>query len=157
MDWSNTTLIFQFIQTATLIVAVFVAWLSIKKQRETAKKDKTISLLMQDLEDDLLKEGMKILLEIHNSEDDDVAIYANPKHKHDDEAIAIRNLLNYYENISVGVSAGIYDIEMIKQSQKSMIIAIYKQSKPFIKKTREQNRNPKSYIEFERFVDILHG
>jgi hypothetical protein len=34
---------FQIIQTATLIVAVFVAWISIKKQRETIKKDKTCS------------------------------------------------------------------------------------------------------------------
>lgn len=155
MDWSDSV-IFQIIQTATLIVAVFVAWMSIKKQRETTKKDKTISLLMKDLEDDFLKDGMKVLLKIHNSEDN-VAIYANLEHKNSDEAIAIRNLLNYYENISVGVNADIYDIEMIKKSQKSMIIAIYKQSKPFIALLREQNNNPKLYIEFEKFINILNG
>lgn len=44
----NSPVVFQMIQTATLIVAVFVAWTSIKKQRETAKKDKTIELLVQD-------------------------------------------------------------------------------------------------------------
>jgi hypothetical protein len=55
---------FQIIQTATLIVAVFVAWISIKKQRETIKKDKTIGLLMKDLEDDFLTDGLKILRKI---------------------------------------------------------------------------------------------
>jgi hypothetical protein len=55
---------FQIIQTATLIVAVFVAWISIKKQRETIKKDKTIGLLMKGLEDDFLTDGLKILRKI---------------------------------------------------------------------------------------------
>jgi hypothetical protein len=156
MDLSSQT-IFQLIQTATLVVAVFVALFSVKKQRETTKKDKTISLLMKDLEDDFLKSGMEVLLDIHNSEDDDVAIYANQKHKNNEKTHAIRNLLNYYENISVGVAADIYDVEMIKQSQKSMIIAIYERSKPFIISIRKQSQNPNLYIEFEKFVDILNG
>ncbi|WXU00670.1 MAG: hypothetical protein Ctma_1399 [Catillopecten margaritatus gill symbiont] len=156
MDLSNQE-IFQIIQTATLIVAVFVAWCSINKQRDTTKKDKTISLLMKDLEDDFLKSGMQTLLKVHNNEDDDVAIYANSAHKNDENAIAIRNLLNYYENISVGVGSNIYDVEMIKKSQKTMILSIYKQSKPFITRLREQNKNPNLYIEFERFVEILNG
>jgi hypothetical protein len=64
---SNATdnqITFQIIQTATLIVAVFVAWISTKKQRETIKKDKTIGLLMKDLEDDFLTDGLKILRKI---------------------------------------------------------------------------------------------
>lgn len=138
-------------------MAVFVAWVSIKKQRETIKKDKTISLLMKDLECDFLKSGMRTLRDIHNSEDDDVAIYANATHSRDKEAFSIRNFLNYYENISVGIAADIYDIEMIKKSQKSMIIAIYKQSEPFIIRLREQNKNPNLYIEFEKFIGILNA
>ncbi|QKQ23826.1 hypothetical protein HUE58_01190 [Candidatus Ruthia endofausta] len=67
---------------------------------------------MEDLEDDSLKPGMRILRHIYNSEDDDVVIYANSTHLQE-EAIAIRNLLNFYENISAGVAA---DIEMIKKS-----------------------------------------
>jgi hypothetical protein len=155
----SNQIIFQIIQTATLVVAVFVAWVSIKKQRETIRKDKTISLLMKDLECDFLKSGsgMRILRDIHNSEDDDVAIYANSTHSRDKKAISIRNLLNYYENISVGIAADIYDIEMIKKSQKSMIIAIYKQSEPFIIRLREQNKNPNLYIEFEKFIGILNA
>ncbi|SFV87039.1 hypothetical protein MNB_SUP05-SYMBIONT-4-113 [hydrothermal vent metagenome] len=138
-------------------MAVSVAWRSINKQRDTTKKDKTISLLMKDLEDDFLEDGIQTLLKIHDSDDDDVAIYANSTNKNDDNAIAIRNLLNYYENISVGVDSNIYDLEMIKKSQKTMILSIYKQSKPFIIRLREQNENPNLYIEFERFVEILNG
>ncbi len=137
MDWNNPTHIFQFTQTATLIVAVLVALYSIYKQRQTAKKDKTIALLMKDLEDRFLNEGLKELIKIHHNQDDDVAIYANVNHSKDKESIAIRNLLNYYENVAVGVKADIYDIEMIKKSQKTMIIAIYTQAKPFIERLRK--------------------
>lgn len=151
----NWSLTFQLIQTATLIVAVFVALYSIYKQRQTAKKDKTIALLMNDLEDSFLEEGIRLLLKVHLDPQDDVAIYANTENKSKEEAIAISNLLNYYENISVGAKADIYDIEMIKKSQKTMIIGIYEQAKPFITKVRKTDNNPNLYIEFEDFIQIL--
>ncbi|CAC9439793.1 hypothetical protein BHECKSOX2_1572 [Bathymodiolus heckerae thiotrophic gill symbiont] len=44
MDLSNQV-IFQMIQTAALIVAVFVAWVSIKKQKDTTKFEKFIQIL----------------------------------------------------------------------------------------------------------------
>ncbi len=152
---SNWTLFFQILETAAVIAAVFVALFAIQKQRDTAKKDKTIVLLMNNLEDRLLKDGIKLLLKVHLDENDDVAIYANQSHKKDVEFIAIRNLLNYYENVAIGVKANIYDIEMIKKSQGTMISHIFKQSQPFINKLREAERNPSLYIEFEDFINIL--
>lgn len=152
---SNWFFYSQLIQTAALIAAVLVAVLAIKHQRATAKKDKTIALLMKDLEDIFLKEGINLLLKIHLDEHDDVAIYANAPNKKKSEAIAIRNLLNYYENVAVGVKADIYDIEMIKKSQKTMIIHIFNQSKPFISQSRQVENNANLYIEFEDFVEIL--
>ncbi len=38
-----------------------------------------------------------------------------------------------------------------------MIIAIYKQSEPFVVHLRKQNNNPNLYIEFEKFINILNG
>ncbi|MBA5248153.1 MAG: DUF4760 domain-containing protein [Gammaproteobacteria bacterium] len=107
---SISVITFQIIQAATLIVAVFVAWVSIKKQRDTAKKNKTISLLMQDLEDDFLTDGLNIL----RSVDDNFHIedFAKSNKKQSNEATAIRNLLNYYEIIGV-------DIEDDKKSTKN--------------------------------------
>ncbi|SMM98491.1 hypothetical protein SPONN_2432 [uncultured Candidatus Thioglobus sp.] len=154
MDFS-WVLVFQIIETAALIAAVFVARFAIKKQRETVKKDKTITLLMNNLEDKLLIDGIQLLLKIHLDEDDDVAIYANKSHKKDKEFIAIRNLLNYYENVAIGAKADIYDIGMIKKAQKTMISHIFSQSKPFIDKSRKADNNPNLYIEFEDFIQIL--
>ena len=110
MDWNNSIYNFQLIQTATLIVAVLVALYSIYRQRETTKKDKTIILLMKNLEDKFLKDGLETLRRVHNSQNNNVEIYANIDHGKDKEAINIRNLLNYYENVAVGVKADIYDI-----------------------------------------------
>ncbi|CAC9950033.1 hypothetical protein [uncultured Gammaproteobacteria bacterium] len=144
---------FQIIQTATLIVAVFVAWISIKKQRETIKKDKTIGLLMKDLEDDFLTDGLKILRKI--DEEYRIEDFAKLGKKNFKEAIAIRNLLNYYEIIGVGIESDIYDITMIKDAQKTMIIRIYEQAKPFIIRSRQVDNNADLWIKFQGLIDIL--
>ena len=149
----NSPIIFQMIQTATLIVAVFVAWTSIKKQRETAKKDKTIELLMKDLEDDFLTDGLSILRQVdakYHIED-----FAKPGRKKSTQAIAIRNLLNYYEIIGVGIESDIYDITMIKEAQKTMIIRIFEQAEPFIVRSRREDNNVNLWIKFQGLVDIL--
>lgn len=155
MDCLNSS-IAQIIQTATLIVAVFVAGLSIWWHRKTTKQENTIKLLMKDLNDNLIKEGIKLLEKIDNDEQDSIEIYANDKNIHKKETIYIRNLLNYYEMVSVGVNKGIYDVQMIKQAQKTIITKIYQHSKLFIDKVREVKNNNNLYIEFERFVNKLN-
>ncbi|WP_180334620.1 DUF4760 domain-containing protein [Bathymodiolus thermophilus thioautotrophic gill symbiont] len=144
---------FQVIQTATLIVAVFVAWISIKKQRETIKKEKTIGLLMKDLEDDFLTDGLKILRKI--DKEYHIEDFAKANKKNSDDAIAIRNLLNYYEIIGVGIESDIYDIAMIKDAQKTMIIRIYEQAEPFIIRSRQEDNNANLWIKFQNLIDIL--
>ncbi|SFV89297.1 hypothetical protein MNB_SUP05-SYMBIONT-7-819 [hydrothermal vent metagenome] len=57
---SISVITFQIIQAATLIVAVFVAWVSIKKQRDTAKKQNHF-IVDAGLEDDFLTDGLNIL------------------------------------------------------------------------------------------------
>ena len=156
MDLSNQA-IFQIIQTATLIVAVFVALKSIRYQRDSIKKSKTIDLLMKNLEDKALAQSLETLRQIHDNEDDDVAIYANKKHWNDEKSISIKNILNYYENLSVGVGEDIFDMAMIRTSQKTMIVDIYTQTKPFIDKLREQKQHPCFYVEFEKFIKILNA
>ncbi len=101
MDFS-WTIFLQFTETAALIVAVFIAKSAIKHQMDTAKKAKTIALLMKDLEYETLKNGINILRKIHLDPQDDTAIYASVENKDKDEVISISNLLNYYENIAIG-------------------------------------------------------
>ncbi len=144
---------YSFVQTAALIAAVFVAYWAILKQRDIAKKNKTIELLMKDLEDDFLTQGLNILRE--TDQNYHIEDFAKESKKKTDEAIAIRNLLNYYEIIGVGIKSDIYDVEMIKDAQKTMIIRIYEQSYPFIKRSREQDNNPELWVEFEYLVSAL--
>ncbi|SFV66855.1 hypothetical protein MNB_SUP05-5-851 [hydrothermal vent metagenome] len=133
-------------------MAVFVAGLSIWWHRHTTKQENTIKLLMKDLNDDLIKEGIKLLESIDN---DSIDIYANSSNRHKKETVNIRNLLNYYEMVSVGANKGIYDIKMIKQAQKTIITKIYQHSELFIKRVRKVENNNNLYIEFETFVEKL--
>ncbi len=142
----------QVVQTAILLVAVIIAWVAIKYQRDTTKKAKTIELLAKDLE---FLAGINILREVVKDKTA-IEIYAAEDNKYKSEVVEIRRLLNYCEDISVGVAFNIYDFEMIKQSRKSSLIRIYSITKPFIVSLRQQNDNPSLYIEFEKFVDILN-
>lgn len=151
----SSQIIFQIIQAATLIVAVFVAWVSIEKQRDTAKKNQTISLLMKDLEDDFLTDGLNILRNI--DENFHIEDFAKPNKKQSKEAIAIRNLLNYYEIIGVGIKSDIYDLMMIKEAQKTMIIRIYEQAEPFIIRSRREENNDTLWVKFQSLVNILRA
>ena len=144
---------YNFLQTAALIAAVLIAYLAIYKQRDIAKKNKTIELLMKDLEDDFLAQGLVILREV--DEEHNIGDFAKQNKKTSSEAIAIRNLLNYYEIIGVGVESNIYDIDMIKDAQKTMIVRIYEQATPFIKRSREQDNNLSLWVKFEKLVSIL--
>lgn len=155
MGYSLIYIVLLSIQTVALVAAVFVARFAITHQRATAKKDKTIALLMKSLEDDFLKDGVKLLLEVHLDDHNDVAIYASKANSKKPESLLINNLLNYYENVAIGIKADIYDIEMIKKLQKTMIIRIYEQSKPYIHKVREVANNNNLYIEFKDFVEDL--
>ncbi len=147
------SLLFNLLQTVALMAAVLVASLAILKQRDIAKKDKTIELLMKDLEDDFLTEGLSILREVDGN--NRIEDSAKEDKKNSNKAIAIRNLLNYYEIIGVGVQSDIYDLDMIKDAQKTMIVRIYEQSAPFIKRYRSQYNNNTLWKNFEQLVDSL--
>ncbi|SFV89390.1 hypothetical protein MNB_SUP05-SYMBIONT-5-950 [hydrothermal vent metagenome] len=126
---------------------------SMKKQRDTVKKDKTISLLMNDLEDKFLIKGLKILRQVdkkYRIED-----FAKEDKKNIKETISIRGLLNYYEIIGVGIKSDIYDIGMIRDAHKTMIARIYEITEPFIKRSRIEDNNQELWIKFEDSVEIL--
>ncbi len=154
MDDDTLSIILMAIQSIILLISIIITANIPKKQRLVDRQNKTLLLLMNNLENEVTIDGMALLLKAHLEADADVAIFANKAHKKAPAAIAIRNLLNYYENVVVGVQADIDDVEMIKKSQKTMIIAIYNQSEPFIKRLRKQNNNPNLYIEFEGFIAV---
>jgi Na+(H+)/acetate symporter ActP len=146
---STNTDYYQIIQTVVLITAVFVATLSIWWSRKTSKQQNTIKLLMQDINNDVIKNGIRTLLE---RDKNDIANFDN----NSIVAMEVRNLLNYCEMLSIGVNNGIYDFKMIKKAQKTMITKIYEHSKPYIDKRRADTNNNNFYKEFEFFVKKLN-
>jgi len=141
--------IYQIIQIVVLITAVFIATLSIWWNRKTSKQQNTISLLMQDIDNEIIKKGIVVLLNEDKQKIKDFETNSQP-------VIDLRNLLNYCEMLSVGVNNGIYDFTMIKKAQKTMITKIYKHSKPYIDKRRIETNNNNFYKEFELFVEKLN-
>ena len=149
------------IQTAAIVAAVVIAFYAILSNKNIAKKDKTDKLLLNDLEDPFLKDGLSVLREISiNTTDDNIATYAHIKindkdHNKYKNSIKIINLLNFYENISVSINKKVYDFDMIKRSQKTQTIEMYEKLEPYIKEVRKVDKNDNLFIEFEHFVNKL--
>jgi hypothetical protein len=147
---------YQITQTVVLIAAVFVAILSIFWNRKTTKQQHTIKLLLEDESNEFVKDGIKLLEKIDNDSQASIETYAYKNNKNKKEAVIIRNLLNYYEMISVGVNRGIYDVDMIRDAQKTILSNIYKHSKIYINRRRTEELKPLLYIEFEKLIIVLN-
>jgi hypothetical protein len=147
---------YQVTQTVVLIAAVFVAILSIFWNRKTTKQQHTIKLLLEDESNEFVKDGIKLLEKIDNDSQASIETYAYKNNKNKKEAVIIRNLLNYYEMISVGVNRGIYDVDMIRDAQKTILSNIYKHSKIYINRRRTEELKPLLYIEFEKLIIVLN-
>jgi hypothetical protein len=104
----------------------------------------------------LLKMVLSLLEKIDNDSQASIETYAYKNNKNKKEAVIIRNLLNYYEMISVGVNRGIYDVDMIRDAQKTILSNIYKHSKIYIDRRRTEELKPLLYIEFEKLIIVLN-
>lgn len=65
------------------------------------------------------------------------------------------NILVAFEQLSVGVNAGIFDFDILERMAGSYLINIFSIFYPYIKETRKDATHSNSYIEFERLVDKI--
>lgn len=64
-------------------------------------------------------------------------------------------ILVAFEQLSVGVNAGIFDFDILERMAGSYLINIYSIFYPYIKETRKDATHLNSYIEFEQLVNKI--
>ena len=69
-----------------------------------------------------------------------------------DKQMAILNLLNLFENISIAVNNNIADEDILKSFYKEIFCPSYSQLKNIISITRQQERNQNCWSEFETII-----
>ena len=150
----------------TLLVSLLVSLLfllyRIEKQRKLQQQTLSIQEVQRLWGDKSFQDDIVAVMSIGKFKD--IAQYAKDRKDHLDkdseekkkwveETTKIVRTINYFEMISVGIHAGIYDSDIIERVFKTMILEFYDGTEPFIKEIRKQH--PQSAIEFEKYAKRL--
>lgn len=138
--------------TASL-AAILAVW-GVITQRVVTRRSATLDFLSRvDTDNDLIdaREKFNKLTEV----DGGLAVYADPKKYHTDDAKSIRLVLNEHERIALGIQFGILDREFVKRHCRGQLIADWTFAAPFVYKIRAETSNPAIYHEFEDLVSLM--
>ena len=141
------------------LIAAFaaVAWQIYATRRDQRRKH-TLDLITEwRLHGNSFFEKLRIL---KNSENIERFADSNPQNK-DAQWIDKQNdliwLINYFELISVGVYAKIYDEKIIVKSARALFVESYEKLEGFIAASRRARKQPTCCEHFERFAKELRN
>ena len=125
-------------------------------QRKTAKEKSALDFLEGFSSNKELQKGAFVLKEYHFNQNKSVELIAtSDDEKIKKDAAQIRELLNYFETLSIGVRMGIYDKRTVLLSRKQQIIHTFKYSKSYIDSIREKLDNKCLFDNLEWFVKCI--
>ena len=90
------------------------------------------------------------LLKIQSLNDEELKTYLT---ENQDKQMAILNLLNLFENISIAVNNKIADEEILKSFYKEILCPSYSQLKKIISIIRHQEKNQNYWSEYETLIE----
>jgi Domain of unknown function (DUF4760) len=135
-------------QTGALLLAAIVAYLAIRSSRAIERRKAAVTAIFSTRKDSELIACVRTIGTIHSG-DQSIAVYARSDKIDDERTKAIRYALNHYEYVAVGISEGIYDDNIFKNSSYSTIIRLYDRTKPYIEERRRLTNRPTTYQELE--------
>lgn len=136
-----------------ILCGVVVAISSVLSAKGTARRKQTADLLFGTRSDEELDKGYKRLRTLHDATDDNVRAYSHPDKRGTDATNEIRYALNHWERISVGITEGIYDERMLRQTNYSNVLTLYEHAEPFIRGVREFSGKDTYYQDLECLVE----
>lgn len=128
---------------AIIIVAAFGAWW----QRRIARQTLTVNTIERQLWDgDYIETRAKFIKARDSKTPDALRALASKENAQEDDAAAMRSILNNYELISLGIVTGVLDKAIYKRYFRKTFTTDYELSKPFIDGVRA--RSPRAYKEY---------
>lgn len=137
------------VRNVAVIAGAWIAVRSIVAARTIAKKKQAADLLFQSRSDPKIQSGYAEIRLHYTADDKNIKSLSSEAKRGSDEAVKIRYLLNHWELVSVGIQADIYDEDMIKKSWYTPITESYTRALPFIEGSRETDKKPTLFQEFE--------
>ncbi|QUS58675.1 DUF4760 domain-containing protein [Pseudovibrio brasiliensis] len=146
-------------------LAFFIARKSILEQRKVIRQQKTFDTIDNSNRDKDIIEARKFFKEIKQSLEkqsnelrgngENIAQYASPLSDDPDDmnkALALRTILNDYENLALGVRCDIIDEEYLYRWMRTILIDDWRMLMPLITAYRSQGAT-NAYIEFEGIAE----
>lgn len=147
------------------IIGVWLTWHSIQKSRETAKKTKSIEIIM-DAERTLIHEnGMSVLKKYDNSKKYSINVLGKNKtknkklkQKREEDKQDLYNLLNYMEYLAIAIRQDSIDENTIRKASYSTVTYAFEASLPLIIELRRRLKKRHMFAEYEwlyhRWVNV---
>lgn len=130
------------------IIGASVALYAIGEQRRIARKRATLDMLSRNEWDAAYLESKRKFNELRDSANG-LAKWTAEEHWGSAELNVIRNSLNDYELVAVGIKEGILDEELYKRWFESSLTKDWKASEAFIRQVRDLEKSEKFFCEFE--------
>lgn len=138
---------------ATGLIAFIVAIVTISASRDIERRKNSMQAIMAARRDTKLFEAMSKMREIDKEDGKSTEVYY---HNNCDDPVGrglLFYLLNHYENIAVGINNRIFDEEIMKRAEYSIIIAVKTMCGPLIDKTRRSENKDTVFKELTDLAD----
>ena len=140
LGWESAAL-----QNVILLLALFVALLSLWSARNTERQKATLDFLREYNDSDVVAEGTRILNDWGGGEE-----YVN---LNKEGRIAVNEFLNLFEMLAIGLKNGIYDEQMTRDALETTIVRYYRKTERFIRDFRNRDNDTRDAA-FEHFEHL---
>ena len=130
-------------ENVILSMAVVIAFFSLRAIRKTERQKATLDFLNAYNASDVVINGAKILRESKNK-------YPSLT---ENEQLMVREFLNVFELLAIGLKNGIYDERMIMDAMETTIAKCYKKGQDCIDAVRDQENDVRD-VAYEHFANL---
>ncbi len=167
----HTSLMFSVATIFILAVTAYLIFNQVKAMRESTEKahKATEDEISANSENSRLRATLDVILHTQcndahcarrtefvslrdDNDGDGIAAIAQHAHTHHEKAAIVRDNLNHYEMIAIGISMGILDAGMYKRYYVSTFIKDWDACSAFVVQIRRKDNNDNLYIEYENLV-----
>lgn len=128
-------------------IGATVATVAIYMSRRTAREKNAADILQMAQRDEKLAEGIRLIQQAHK--DGIMESLAFEDKRMSDDARSVRYVLNFYENVAVGIKRKIYSEAFIKDSSYTTITDLCDRTRPFVVHIRVRNKQETAWKKLE--------
>lgn len=133
------------------LLGAMVAIVAIWSARQIDRRKNAADFILQGDKDIRLKRAVKFIRDIDRDPNVSIEKYAHKENaeKYVKETEKIRYILNHYETVAINIKRKIYDENVIKSSDYTIVVRLWRNVWPYIEKVRDEYEYKAAYTEFQ--------